>query len=94
MSVFLEKNNKNLLRLELRLGFSMRIFLYVPIGLNVFFFKKKIIIEGNNKELVSSFSTLLLNYKEGNVYTGKGFWKYREKIVLRKGKKISSKKVR
>ena len=89
--VFLEKPINGFQRLELRLGFSMRVFLYLPVGLKIFFSRAKILIEGLDSHLVNSFANLLNEYKRPNIYTGKGFWKYREKRVLRVGKILGKK---
>jgi len=89
--VFLEKPVNGFQRLELRLGFSMRVYLYIPVGLKFFFSRAKILIEGLDSHLVNSFANLLNEYKKPNIYTGKGFWRYREKRVLRVGKILGKK---
>jgi len=85
-NVFLS-NDSGIQRLELRLGFTKSIFISVPSCLQIYLLKGKILIEGLDKGLVRSFASLLREHKKPNIYTGKGFWKYREKILLRSVKK-------
>lgn len=86
-NIFLSTETSGIQRLELRLGFTKSIFLSVPSCLCIYILKGKILIEGLDKSIVRSFANLLREYKKPNIYTGKGFWKYREKILLRSVKK-------
>ena len=75
--------------LELKLGYSHKILLFIPKDLNIIIKKKKFLVEGFDKILVGNFVNKILNFKQLNKYTGKGLWlKSYNKFILKEIKKI------
>lgn len=75
--------------LELKLGYSHKIFLAIPKTLNVIVKKKKLLVEGSDKVLVGNFVNKIIHFKLLNNYTGKGLWlKSYQKFILKEIKKI------
>lgn len=74
-------------KLVLSLGFSHKVNVEIPKGINVLVEKNKITISGVNKEDVSSFAANIRGLKKPEPYKGKGI-RYDDEIVKRKqGKK-------
>lgn len=75
--------------LQLKLGHSHLILLFIPFGVNVVIKKKKLLVEGINKVLVGNFVNKIVNLKFLNIYTGKGLWlKSYKKFILKEIKKV------
>jgi ribosomal protein L6P/L9E len=75
--------------LQLKLGHSHLIFLFIPLGVNVVIKKKKLLVEGINKVIVGNFVNKIVNLKFLNIYTGKGLWlKSYKKFILKEIKKV------
>jgi hypothetical protein len=75
--------------LQLKLGYSHQILLFIPIGVNVTVKKKKLLVEGVDKVSVGNFANKIVNFKSLNNYTGKGLWlKTYQKFILKEIKKI------
>ena len=81
----MQKNLDN--SLELKLGFSHKIFLKIPKELTVNINKNKISIEGFNKILVGNFIEKIRSLKIPDDYKGKGFWHKNENKILKAIKK-------
>lgn len=75
--------------LQLKLGHSHLILLFIPYGVNVVIKKKKLLVEGVNKVIVGNFVNKIVNFKFLNIYTGKGLWlKSYKKFILKEIKKV------
>jgi len=81
-------NSNNLNKTELRLGYSHKIFL----DINKEFYrikikKNKILIGSSDPIEVGNFATKIKKLRNMNIFTGKGFYYKREKILLKEFKK-------
>lgn len=78
---------KNLL-LDLRLGFSHKIYFKIPEKIKIFCVKStNIIIFGNSFQAVNQVTALIRLFKIPEVFKGKGILYQTEQIILKEGKK-------
>ena len=69
--------------LKLKLGYSHLISLNIPLSLKVLLFKKKILIFSYNRVLLGNFCSIIQNFKPLNIFTGKGLYIKRKKLILK-----------
>jgi ribosomal protein L6P/L9E len=77
-------NNKIL---ELKLGYSKPILISIPSNIEIFIFKKRILIEGFSAIEVNNFGYKLKSLKKPGVYKFKGLSYHSDKIKLKAVKK-------
>ena len=73
--------------IELKLGFSHRVFVDIPNSMSVVIKKNLIILESNDLILLGNFAYKLKQLKFPNAYKGKGIWYKKETRILKTIKK-------
>lgn len=84
--MFLHKNNAAQ-KLELRLGYTQRIYLLVPTEITAYIRKKFLFLESFNNIGLGNFVAFICLQRVPQVFTGRGFWKKRQKRLLKEVKK-------
>jgi len=69
--------------LDMSLGFSHPVSVEIPEGLTVTAEKNNVTVQGNDKEMVGSFTAMVRALKKPEPYKGKGF-RYHDEVILRK----------
>lgn len=78
----------NNLLLDLRLGFSHKIYFKIPKQIKIFCIKTtNLIIFGNSYQFVNQIASKIRSFKIPEVFKGKGILYQNEKIILKEGKK-------
>lgn len=76
--------------LYILIGFSHYIYIKIPHNILLYCRKKKLFMQGTDKQQINSFSAKIKYFKSANVYKGKGiieFKSFKNFIKLKKGKK-------
>ena len=73
--------------LELKLGFSHTIKIYIPKEIKISIFKSTITLTGVNLDALGNFAFKIKMSKKPNIYKGKGIWYRSEKLHLKTIKK-------
>jgi ribosomal protein L6P/L9E len=61
-------------QLEVRIGRNTRVRLTIPTGVTISLFKKKLLLESSNREVLGNFCSIIRNTRRPNVFTGQGLW--------------------
>ena len=73
--------------LELKLGFSNLIYVFVPLTLKIYKNKNLLTIEGSNPSLVGNYAYLIQSLRYPDSYKGKGIWYKNQNYKLKTVKK-------
>lgn len=84
--MFLHKHDA-VQQLELRLGYTQRIYLLIPTKINAYIRKKFLFLESFNSMCLGNFVAFICLQRMPQVFTGRGFWKKRQKRFLKEVKK-------
>jgi len=81
--------DKSLDLLELRLGYSHKIFFKPPKPIRIYCNKNTLLyLKSSNYNFLSEVSACIRSYKKPEPYKGKGILYLNENVILKKGKKI------